>query len=100
LRIPAPIRAIEKEASYVENHAGLPLTIRLFVGFARTSVFFITSIMLVGMAELVGPRTGLGLIFLITWSLMSILNGLNYSRLDIFFRPSFFLFSWLYTVRR
>ena len=98
-RIPAPIRLIEREASYVENHAGLPLTIRVFVGFARYNVFLMTLILLIGAATLVGPRTPLGSLILLIFIIMPWLNVFHYSRLDIFFRPSFRLFSWLYTVK-
>jgi len=96
---PAPMRAIETEASYVENHAGLPLVMRIFIASSRLSIFVIVSIMLVGMAHLVGTHTVPGLILILIWGFMPILNAFQYSRVDIFFRPGFRLFSWLYTVR-
>ena len=90
---------VEREAAYVENHAGLPLTMRAFFGFARSAVFLLASIALIGMARLAGP-TMIRDAFLILWFILSFLNGLHYTRLDIFFRSGFRLFSWIYTVRK
>ena len=84
MRLPAPVFGAIQAAKYREIHSGLPFAMRVFMGMAALSSYFLVSILIAAISPV------LGLIFSV------VVNWLrSVPAWDVFVPLGYRLFAWL-----